>query len=426
MEFCVLGPLSVLDGDGRALDAGQPMQRALLAMLVLRAGKVVSTEELVDGLWGDAPPASAMNSIQVYVSRLRKLLEPATQIATVGPGYRLEVAPEAVDAVVFERLAADGRAAMGRGEIATAVASFRRALELCRGRPLAELIDRPFAAGATRRLGRMVDAVEEDLVDARLALGQQDELLGEVERLVSADPLSERRWGQLMTVLYLAGRQAEALDAYQRARRMLVDQLGVEPGPELRRVEADILDQTLAQPRPLPRGAVTFLLTDVEGSVRMWERAPEAMGVAIARHDEIAREVVAAHGGLLRKTRGEGDSTFSVFVSAVDAVRAALAFQLALFSEPWPPAVPLRVRAVLHTGEAELRDADYYGPAVNRAARIRAAAHGGQVLVSESTAALVRDALAQRCGPEGSRRVSPARPRPPGTAVPDDASRASR
>jgi predicted ATPase/class 3 adenylate cyclase/DNA-binding winged helix-turn-helix (wHTH) protein len=398
MKFCVLGPLSVVDDQGRELAAGQPLQQALLAMLVLHAGQVVPVDTLIDGLWGGSAPASAANSIQVYVSRLRKLLEPNAQIATVGPGYRLEVPLEAVDAFSFERLASEARGALSRGETAKAVETFRRALELRRGRPLAEFGDRPFAVGAARRLCRMIDTVEEDLIDARLAGGQHDDLPAEVEGLVTSDPLSERRWGQLMTALYLAGRQAEALEAFQRAREVLVGRLGVEPGPDLRRIEAEVLNQTLRQPRPLPSGAVTFFLTDVEGSVRMWERAPDAMAAAIARHDEIAREVIEAHGGLLRKTRGEGDSTFSVFVSAVDAVRAACALELEMAAESWPRSTPLRVRAAVHTGEAELRDADYYGPAVNRAARIRSVARGEQVLVSEVTAALVRDALSDEIG----------------------------
>jgi len=177
-----------------------------------------------------------------------------------------------------------------------------------------------------------------------------------------------------------------------------VEELGLEPGPELRRIESDVLTQSLPAPTPLPRGAVTFFLTDVAGSVVLWERAPDAMAAAIARHDEIAREIVGRNGGMLRKTRGEGDSTFSVFVSASDAVKAALEFQLTLGAESWPDALPLSVRAVVHTGEAELRDADYYGPAVNRAARARGVAQGGQVLVTEATAALVGDTLPRGAG----------------------------
>ncbi|HVL82401.1 MAG TPA: tetratricopeptide repeat protein [Actinomycetota bacterium] len=142
---------------------------------------------------------------------------------------------------------------------------------------------------------------------------------------------------------------------------------------------------------------VTFLLTDVEGSTRLWEGDPEAMSHALARHDELVGGAVARHAGELVKPRGEGDSTFSVFVSAADAVAAAVDLQLALAREPWLPSAVLKVRAGLHTGEAYERHGDWYGPAPNRAARIRGLGHGGQTILSSTTAALVRDALPGGC-----------------------------
>ncbi len=144
---------------------------------------------------------------------------------------------------------------------------------------------------------------------------------------------------------------------------------------------------------PLPTGTVTFLFTDVEGSTTLWERHPDQMRAALARHDALIESLVAQHGGKLVRPRGEGDSRFAVFARATDAVAAAAALQQALHAEPWPAETPLRVRVALHTGEADLRDGDYYGPAVNRCARLRAAAHGGQVLLSQATAGLVRGAL---------------------------------
>src|SRR5450755_1548957 len=354
MDFRLLGPLEVSDAEGRQVDAGRPMQRALLAMLLLDPGRVVPITTIVDGLWGDDAPPSVENSIQGYASRLRKVLSFDSRLERAGRGYRLDVAPETVDVVRFEHLATEGRSSLARGEATVAASALDRALTLCRGPALAEFVDRPFAAGHARRIERMVHAAEEDLVDARLALGQHGELLARIERLVEAEPLSERRWGQLMTALYRCGRQADALEAYQRARTALVEALGLEPGPELRRIESDILGQSLAEPAPLPRGVVTFLLTDVEGSVRTWERAPDAMAFAIARHDEIVRDVVGRNSGMLRKTRGEGDSTFSVFVSASNALQAALALQRAFAEEEWPEPVYLSVRASVHAGEAEL------------------------------------------------------------------------
>src|SRR5215467_6313067 len=143
----------------------------------------------------------------------------------------------------------------------------------------------------------------------------------------------------------------------------------------------------------LPTGLVTFLLTDVEGSTRLWQQYRESMGLALARHDELIEGLVAQHGGTLVRPRGEGDSRFAVFARASDAVAAACAIQLALIQEPWALPEPVRVRMAVHTGEADLRQSDYYGPAVNHCARLRGVAHGGQVIVSAVTADLVREAL---------------------------------
>src|SRR5688572_30315444 len=143
----------------------------------------------------------------------------------------------------------------------------------------------------------------------------------------------------------------------------------------------------------LPTGTVTFLLTDIEGSTALWEREPVAMQQAAARHDALIEQAIAEQSGVVVRPRGEGDSRFAVFARASDAVAAALALQWDLAAEPWPTSMPLRVRLALHTGEAELRDGDYYGTAVNRCARLRAVAHGGQALLSQVTAELVQDML---------------------------------
>jgi class 3 adenylate cyclase len=143
----------------------------------------------------------------------------------------------------------------------------------------------------------------------------------------------------------------------------------------------------------LPSGTVTFLLTDVEGSTALWETAPGAMRPALVRHDVLFEAAVAEHGGVHIRPRGEGDSRFAVFASATDAAAAAVSIQRAFAAEGWPTPRPIKVRIGVHTGEAELRDGDYYGSAVNRCARLRGLGHGGQVLLSEATEALVRDAL---------------------------------
>src|SRR5918911_639980 len=143
----------------------------------------------------------------------------------------------------------------------------------------------------------------------------------------------------------------------------------------------------------LPTGTVTFLFTDVEGSTRLWERHPEQMRVALSEHDALIEFLTEQHGGQVVRPRGEGDSRFCVFARATDAVAAAVAIQQALHEQGWPAETPLRVRMALRTGEADLRDGDYYGSAVNRCARLRAIAHGGQTVLSQATYDLVRDAL---------------------------------
>src|SRR5215203_2667499 len=141
----------------------------------------------------------------------------------------------------------------------------------------------------------------------------------------------------------------------------------------------------------LPTGIVTFLFTDIEGSTTLWEQHPEEMRVALARHDTLVEDAITGHSGVVVRPRGEGDSRFAVFPLATDAVQAAIAIQKALYVEPWQTPISLRVRIALHTGDADLRAGDYYGSAVNRCARLRSAAHGGQTLISRATYSLVRD-----------------------------------
>ena len=227
MEFRVLGPLEVVQ-EGRAVALGGARQRALLAILLTRANEVVSTDRLIDDLWGDTPPKTAANTIQFYVSQLRKALG-ADRIVTRAPGYAIRVEAEELDLEVFERLAADGEP--------------RDALALWRGAPLADFAYEAFAQSEIARLEELRLAVFEQRIDADLAEGRHTELVGELERLVAEHPLRERLRGQLMLALYRAGRQAEALEAYQATRRALVDELGIEPGPALQELERAILRQ---------------------------------------------------------------------------------------------------------------------------------------------------------------------------------------
>jgi WD40 repeat protein/class 3 adenylate cyclase len=385
---------------------GGPKECAVLAVLAAYAGDVVSAERLTEALWGDRPPRSAGKLIQNLVLRLRKALGPDL-IETRAGGYLLRVVPEAVDATRFERLLAEGREQVSSGEPASAVAAFTSALRLWRGPPLGELADWPAAQAEVTRLEELRRCVEEELADAALALGRHHEWVARLEALVTEEPLRERRWALLMVALYRCGRQADALRAYQRARSALGD-LGLEPGPELQATERAVTahDPSLARPgrgdgdhrhggdhRALPTGVVTFLLTDVEGSSRLWERAPAAMAQALERHDALIDRAVSAAGGSLLKARGEGDSTFSVFTRSSAAVAAAVATHEALAAEPWPGGVSLDVRIAVHTGEAHERGGDYFGPTVNRAARLRDLGGGGQILLSEAVGTLVRDDL---------------------------------
>lgn len=364
-------------------------------MLGLHDGSVVPADALVELLWGEDPPRTAAKALQTHISSLRRILGDGF-VLTRGAGWVL--ADSEVDASRYKSAARLGREAATAGDTSQAVARFEEALALWRGIP--ELPDGRRGTSEKTRWMEGHAALVEDRADALLATGRAAELIGDLEAAIADAPLRERRWGQLMLALYRAGRQGEALGAYQRARALLADELGVDPGPELRRLEAAIvaqdssLDIAVAQHVPSVTRAVTFLLTDIEGSTAAWEADADAMAVALARHDELIEHVVTSRGGRLIKTRGEGDATFSVFERPSAAASAAVELQDAIAHEPWALREPIRIRVALHTGEVELRDGDYFGRAVNRVARLRSLAEGGQILCSGATAELVIDSLA--------------------------------
>ena len=239
LEFRILGPFEVTER-GRPLDVGAGKQRALLALLLLNAGEVVSTDRLIDALWGDQPPASALNSVHVYVSQLRKAFANG-HLETHGHGYRLALEPEQVDLGRFERLLGQGRTLLAAGEAERAAEALRAAIDLWRGPPLSDVGFEPFAGGEIARLEELRVAALEERIEADLALGRDAELVPELEALVREHPLRERLRAQLMLALYRSGRQAEALDAYREARRTLADDLGLEPGRGLQELERAIL-----------------------------------------------------------------------------------------------------------------------------------------------------------------------------------------
>jgi DNA-binding SARP family transcriptional activator/predicted ATPase len=240
MDFLILGPLEVTS-DGAPLALGGGKQRALLADLLLSAGRTVATSRLIDDLWGEDVPDSATKMVQIYVSRLRKVL-PAGVLVTTASGYLVELPPEQVDLFRFERLAGAGRNALAMGDPNGAAAALREALALWRGPALAEF-DEPFAQTEARRLEELQLAALEERIDADLALSRHPDLVAEIEALVRRQPLRERLRGQLMLALYRSGRQAEALAAYQEARRTLSEELGIEPSAALRDLERRILNQ---------------------------------------------------------------------------------------------------------------------------------------------------------------------------------------
>jgi DNA-binding SARP family transcriptional activator len=248
MEFRILGPLEVLERDV-AQPLGAAKQRAVLAILILHRGELVSADRLADELWGEHPPATAAKTLQGYISRLRKTLG-EDLLRTQGRGYVLTLPPGELDLDQFDRLAREGRTALSDGNAATAAERLRDALALWHGPPLADFTYEPFAQAEIARLEETRLASVEDRIDADLGLGRHDQLVAELERLVREYPGRERLRGQLMLSLYRAGRQADALECYRIGRRAMIDELGLEPGRALQDLEAAILGQDPALDPP--------------------------------------------------------------------------------------------------------------------------------------------------------------------------------
>src|SRR5262245_31585942 len=241
IDFRLLGPLEAFE-DGRPLPLGSRQQRAVLAILLLHANEPVATDRLIDGVWGDRPPPTAATTVQVYVSRLRKILG-RELLVTRPPGYMLRVASDQLDLGRAERLIA---AAQGTTELTRRAALFRDALALWRGPALAEFAYDELARAEIERLEELRLTTLESAVEAELELGRHTEVAGELETALDQHPLRERMRAQLMLALYRSGRQADALAVYRDGRRRLVDDLGLEPGPELRQLEQQILAQDAA------------------------------------------------------------------------------------------------------------------------------------------------------------------------------------
>jgi len=258
IDYRLLGPIEA-GVNGHALDIGGQKQRALLVVLLLSANQPVSRDVLVDRLWGERPPAGAQHTLEVYVSRLRKTLEPVAggPVLLTRPGaYLLRAPSDRIDVRRFERLAGEGRRALAASAPGRAAEDLREALALWRGAPLADVGDEPFAQAEIARLNELRAGVIEDRIEAELAVGRHGDVVGELEALAAAQPLRERPYQQLMIALYRCGRQAEALAVYRSARRVLVDELGIEPGPGLQRTERAILEQDVSLQPPVPPAMV--------------------------------------------------------------------------------------------------------------------------------------------------------------------------
>jgi DNA-binding SARP family transcriptional activator len=301
LDFRLLGPLEVADG-GRVLALGGAQQRALLAVLLLRANEVVSMDRLIDELWGDEPPATAAKVVQVYVSQLRKALAQAGREPVIGtrpPGYVARVEPDELDVARFERELDRARRARSAGNPEEAARLLREALALWRGQALADFSYEPFAQPAIARLEELRLVALEERVESDLALGRDSDLVGEVEALVAQYPLREGLRGQLMLALYRSGRQAEALDAYQQARSVLVEELGIDPSPSLQELEKAILrqDPVLESPSSGPSGAAADAAAANTASQRAILVVPRAAPAAPSVLLSLAAPLAAARPG---------------------------------------------------------------------------------------------------------------------------------
>ena len=369
LEIRLLGPLEARDGE-RTIEVRRQKLRALLAVLALDAGRVVSKDGLVDRLWGEHAPGGAAHALESYVSQLRKLLG-GSAIQTRTPGYLLDVAPEQVDALRFERLVGEWQP--------------EQALALLRGSPLSDVAMEPFAAAQIARLEELELSAREQVVEVRLEQGRHAEVVPELERLVTATPYRERLRALLMLALYRSGRQADALAAYRSAREALVDGLGIEPGAELQELERAILrhDESLRAPEaaraePVPpatprpaRKTVTVLFAVLPET----RRDPEAVDAA----QGLARTVVERNGGRLEQSLGR--SVVAVFgvprVREDDARRALQAAEQ--FGDELDAGVGLA------TGEVFVGDGPVAGEPLAAAEQLARAAASGEVALAETT-----------------------------------------
>jgi YVTN family beta-propeller protein len=344
-RFRLLGPLEVWDGE-QEVALGGARQRALLALLLLRRGQVVPAEQLAEELWSGASPAGAAKTLQVYMSRLRRALGEGV-VATRGGGYVLELGRDEVDADRFEALVAEGRDRLAAGDADGAARVLREALGLWRGPALADRRYEAFAQSEIARLEEARLAAFEERIEADLARRRHAEVIPELDRLVREHPLRERLRGQQMRALYGTGRQAEALEAYRAAREVLVDELGIEPGPELRDLERRILEQDTTLGVPARRGPA--VPTRRRGALAL------VLGGALLLAAGIAAVVAALSGG---GTRAALKNAAPDSLAVIDPHRAALVADIPTGSGPAAVAVGAGSVWVANGGDQTLARVD--------------------------------------------------------------------
>lgn len=384
MEFRVLGPLEVREA-GRSSPLGGVKQRALLAILLLHANDLVSSDRLVEELWGEEPPETARNVIQVYVSQIRKILASSgsggrTSLVTRQPGYVLEVGEDDYDLARFERLTAKALTALLAGDPETAARLYDESLRLWRGDPLADFRLEPFAQAEIDRLEGLRLEASENLVEARLLLGQGAQMVPELEALVAAHPLSERLRADLMHALYQAGRQADALEAYRIGADRLAEELGIDPGPALQHLQAAILRQDPSlgtSGDPISEASASWL----PGRVPVVVLA--ATGGVTELLDLVERVGVPAGATVWAGSHGEVFASFGHPVVVEDGPERAAMVAVSLVRRGSPPAVGLA------SGRIDLGASDNdLAPLAERAATLAVAP--GEVALDERTARRLR------------------------------------
>lgn len=301
MEIGILGPLEVTEA-GHAVAVSGAKRRALLTLLTINVKNVVTSDALVDEVWGDDPPREVANALQTQISQLRKLL-PAGALVARAPGYVLDVDPDVVDAVRFERRVLAGRKALADGDMVTAAELLQDALSMWRGPALVDCLDVPAARAEATRLEELRQAAFEARVEADLALGRHADVLADLQAMVDEHPFHEALRGQLMIALYRSGRQAEALSVYQDGRRRFADEFGLDPGPELQQLEAAILrqDESLDAPRSTASASVSPLATPPPSS-----RLPVALTTFIGRDDALEELAARLEASRLVTVTGPG------------------------------------------------------------------------------------------------------------------------